>query len=190
MTPQQSPSDGAYHTEESRIAITRPQLEVLDKFTLGFRRHIIITALLLRQLSMNERITPLGPVSLRFLVGGLGLLAICLGGMVMLTGSTPFGTHESSNPTGESFFRYFATYYAGVGALFIWVAQRWNSENGQLLRALMTILFAGGVSRAICAAQLGETTTVLLAVTVFEVATPIISSLWHHRWLRAHYGEH
>ncbi len=139
---------------------------------------------------MNERITPLGPVSLRFLVGGLGLLAIFLGGVVMLTGSAPFGTYKTSNPTGESFFRYFASYYAGVGALFLWVAHRWNSENAQLLRALMTILFAGGASRAICAAQLGETTTALLAVTVFEVATPIISSLWHHRWLRAHYGEH
>ncbi|MFB7867870.1 DUF4345 family protein [Streptomyces sp. NPDC056069] len=117
----------------------------------------------------REALPPLGSKTLRISVTLLGSISSLLGVTVALTGTTLTGSQENLTIITESYYRYFATYYAGVGALFLMVAYRWSKGDRQLLSTLLAVLFAAGLSRIICGLEWSSFPAYITTATCFEL---------------------
>ena len=117
-----------------------------------------------------------------FLYAG-GAVPVLTGIYAVLTGSGGIPGENEAGASVESELRFYAVLWIAFGAALIWTAPRAARET-KLVRALMAVLFAGGIARAIAWAAEGRPDGLFVVLLVLELAIPPLVVLWQRRVAR------
>lgn len=124
--------------------------------------------------------------SARLLSGVLyvgGAVPIVTGVFAVLTGAEGMPGQNEASASVESELRFFAVFWIAFGAAVVWAAPRVARETS-LVRALMAVLFLGGLARAIAWAAEGRPHGLFIALMAIELVLPPVIVLWQSRVAR------
>ncbi len=116
--------------------------------------------------------------ALQTLLAVLGCIAIVAGSATVLFGVDSILGAEDVSGTVDSEMRFYAVWYVGAGALLMWSARNLD-RAGVLIRAIATLLFVAGLSRALSWLMVGEPHVVSQALMVAELVLPLVIVVWH-----------
>lgn len=114
--------------------------------------------------------------ALRVLLVVLGAVAFLAGFFTVLTGTGGMPGDSHATPNVESELRFYATFWAGFGALALYAARRPERETN-LLRGLALFLFLAGLARALAWLGSDRPDTQFLVLMGLELALPFVI-LW------------
>lgn len=111
-----------------------------------------------------------------FLYAG-GAVPVVTGIYAVLTGSGGMPGTSEATANVENELRFFASFWVGFGLAVLWVAPRVDRET-TAVRALMGVLFLGGVARAIAWAAEGRPDAIFIVLMALELALPPLVVFW------------
>lgn len=103
----------------------------------------------------------------------LGVVAICAGMFAVLTGTGGQLDGESTNPSVESEFRFFAAFWVAFGVAALRVAPRVDREI-TASRALAGFLLLGGVARAVGWIAEGQPHALYIVLMCLELVIAVL----------------
>jgi hypothetical protein len=109
-----------------------------------------------------------------------GAVPIVTGVFTVLTGAGGIPGENETSASVESELRFFAVFWIAYGATVIWTAPRAARET-TLVRALMAVLFLGGIARAIAWAAEGHPHGLFIVLMAIELLLPPAIVLWQSR---------
>ncbi len=108
----------------------------------------------------------------------LGIIAIVAGAATVVAGVDSIVGAEEVSATVDSEMRFYAAWYVGAGALFVWAAQNLESA-GTIVRGAAAALFLGGVARVLSWAMVGKPHNVAVVLMVIELTLPWLIVAWY-----------
>ena len=129
---------------------------------------------------LGEGSEPRGARALSALLVVGGAVPIATGAFAVLTGAGGMPGQNEASASVESELRFFAVFWIAYGAALIWTAPRAARET-TLVRALMAVLFVGGIARAIAWAAEGRPHGLFIVLMAIELVMPPVVVLWQDR---------
>lgn len=115
---------------------------------------------------------------------GLQVLLSMLGGVALIAGLAGVLTGTSLIPGGaaapagvDSELRFYAAWYAGAGALLLWLVPRIERE-GRFLRGICAALVLGALGRVVSLLVVGRPEPLYLVLMAVEFVIPVVVLPW------------
>lgn len=121
---------------------------------------------------------------MRILLTALGAVAVVAGLYGAATGVAGMLGGDSAGINVDSEFRFFAVFWAGYGAVALWVAPRAAGEP-TAVRALALVLFAAGLARTVSWIDVGRPDAPYLVLLALELLFPVLLVACQARIARA-----
>lgn len=117
---------------------------------------------------------------LQAVVAAYGLLAVVTGLMAVVGGPAGMLDGQATTNTVDSEVRFMAVCWIAFGVALWWLVPRVATATAAF-RAMLVVMFAGGVARAVSWLATGRPVPVIAIGTVVSLVLPVLLAIWQAR---------